>query len=139
MFQNIFNPWRPCILANQHILHIVKNIRNIGIGLISVMKRVTLHNLKHDLNYDAKNMMHVFRLLKMCLEIAEENTLSIWRLDRNELLEIRNGKFSYGELIKKTHEILEQIDFAYEASNLPDKINVLEVDMLLVKVRNNFY
>jgi len=103
------------------------------------MKRVTLHNLKHDLNYDAKNMMHVFRLLKMCLEIAEENTLSIWRLDRNELLEIRNGKFSYGELIKKTHEILEQIDFAYEASNLPDKINVLEVDMLLVKVRNNFY
>ena len=44
------------------------------------------NTVSNESNYDAKNMMHTFRLLNMAEEIATENTLNVFREDREFLL-----------------------------------------------------
>ena len=48
--------------------------------------------MSHGKNYDSKNMMHVFRLLLMAKEIAEEGKINVYRNDREFLLSIKEGK-----------------------------------------------
>ncbi len=55
--------------------------------------------LEHGGGYDAKNMMHTFRLLRMAKEIAETGRPQIRRQDRDELLAIKAGSFSYDDLM----------------------------------------
>ncbi len=47
--------------------------------------------LDHGKNYDAKNMMHTFRLLNMAAEIARDGVVNVRRDDRDYLLKIRSG------------------------------------------------
>ena len=49
--------------------------------------------LKHGKSYDAKNMMHTFRLLNMAEEIAIHHKVIVKREDRDFLLKIRNGEY----------------------------------------------
>ena len=56
-------------------------------------------NLKHGKNYDSKNMVHCFRLLKTGIEIAKQKTINVYREDREFLLKIRRGEFEYDYLI----------------------------------------
>ena len=81
------------------ILLIVKSIKNIGNGL---KRNETRYNstMSHGKNYDAKNMMHVFRLLLMAKEIAAEGKINVHRKDREFLLSIKKGKFEYDQIIK---------------------------------------
>ncbi len=49
------------------------------------------HNKSLGKNYDAKHMMHTFRLLNMAEEIALYKEVRVFREDRDFLLSIRNG------------------------------------------------
>lgn len=95
--------------------------------------------LEHGKNYDAKNMMHTFRLLRMALEIAREGKVHVRRQDREFLLAIRCGGFGYDELVGRADELLGQIHEAYAASNLPDEPDAVVVEGLLVELRETLY
>lgn len=56
--------------------------------------------LPHRKSYDAKNMMHTFRLLSMAEEIALYQQVIVKREDRDFLLKIRNGEFDFDDLMK---------------------------------------
>jgi len=58
----------------------------------------------HGKNYDAKNMMHTFRLLQMAIEIANEKKINVRRPDRDFLLDIKSGKYEYDELLEMAKE-----------------------------------
>ncbi|MEQ1546075.1 nucleotidyltransferase domain-containing protein [Methyloglobulus sp.] len=77
--------------------------------------------LEHGGGYDAKNMMHTFRLLRMAKEIATTGKPLVRRPDREELLDIKSGRFAYDDLMAKAAEELRQIDACYAISNLPDE------------------
>jgi uncharacterized protein len=62
------------------------------------------NTIEHGKNYDAKNMMHTFRLLNMAEEIAKEGEVNVRRQDREFLLKIRSGAFSYEELVVLANE-----------------------------------
>lgn len=49
-------------------------------------------------------MMHTFRLLNMAEEIAREGIVNVRRGDREFLLKIRSGVFSYEELVELANE-----------------------------------
>ena len=55
--------------------------------------------LSHGKSYDAKNIMHTFRLLSMAEEIALYQQVIVKREDRDFLLKIRNGEFEFDDLI----------------------------------------
>lgn len=49
---------------------------------------------------DTKHAMHLVRLLKMCREILETGQVVVKRPDRDELLAVRNGAWSYERVVE---------------------------------------
>ena len=93
------------------------------------------NTLEHGKNYDAKNMMHTFRLLDMAIEILDKKEVIVKRPNREELLKIRSGFFTYQELIKKTDQKIEELEIAYQNSTLPEIPNVANLEKSLIKIR----
>jgi hypothetical protein len=95
--------------------------------------------LSHGKSYDAKNMMHTFRLLSMAEEIALYQQVIVKREDRDFLLKIRNGEFEFDDLMKMVEEKMEQIKVVYSKSNLPGKPDINQTEELLIKIREEYY
>lgn len=55
--------------------------------------------LEEKYGYDTKFAMHAIRLLRQGYEILTEGTVNVYRKDREELLDIKNGKWTYDEVI----------------------------------------
>lgn len=90
-----------------------------------------------DKNYDSKNMMHMFRLIHMVTEIAEGRGLILRRTsDREFLMDLRNHKYEYDELMSWLERDAETMDRAMAASTIPDKVDIDLVNSLMIKIRN---
>jgi predicted nucleotidyltransferase len=90
--------------------------------------------------YDSKNMMHCFRLLTMCIEVAEGKGIIVDRthIDRDFLMDVRNRKYTYKELMEKLLELKERMDKAIENSQIRENIDVEFVNVLLLECRKYF-
>ncbi len=97
------------------------------------------NTVQHNKNYDAKNMLHVFRLLQMALEIAETDALTVRRPNREFLLQIRRGEFEYEELVSQAEQLVAQVEAAFANSRLPDAPDKAAAQRLLRHVRQRFY
>jgi len=91
-------------------------------------------------NYDSKNMMHCMRLIHMGREIAEGRGIILERTeDRQFLMDIRNHKFEYDELIEKMEADKEALDNAIANSTIKESIDTDFVNSLLIDIRKNAY
>ncbi len=97
------------------------------------------NTVQHGKNYDAKNMLHVFRLLQMAEEIARAGQLHVRRPNREFLLQIRRGEFEYAELLAEAEQLVERVDAAFAASALPDVPDTATAEETLRQVRRAFY
>ncbi|MFT3703494.1 MAG: nucleotidyltransferase domain-containing protein [Agriterribacter sp.] len=99
------------------------------------------HNttMAHGKNYDSKNMMHVFRLLLMAKEIATESKINVWRNDRGFLLDIKQGKFEYDDLVRQAEKLREELKDLYANSILLDEPDIEKVNTLLIEMREVYY
>jgi hypothetical protein len=95
--------------------------------------------LSHGKSYDAKNMMHTFRLLTMAEEIALYHRVIVHREDRDFLLRIRSGEFEYEELMRMVEEKMHRIGEEYQKSDLPEAPEASLGEELLVRIREEFY
>lgn len=95
--------------------------------------------VSHGKNYDAKNMMHTFRLLHMAEEIAREGKIFVRRSDREFLMNIREGKFEYEDLLVRAEEKVQLIEELFEKSKLPEEPDLEKLEELLVGVRDSYY
>jgi len=97
------------------------------------------NTLQHGKNYDAKNMMHTFRLLAMAEEIGTTGKINVRRNDRDELLQIKNGKYTYETLVEMAEQRVSALDVIYDNSTLPQKPDPKQINRLLFDVRKAFY
>ncbi len=97
------------------------------------------NTIQHGKNYDAKNMMHTFRLLNMCEEIGRYGKLLVRRADRDYLLKIRRGEFEYDKLLQLAEQKINEIDTIYQNTTLPDQPDSKKLEKLLVEVRKGIY
>ncbi|WP_240047191.1 nucleotidyltransferase domain-containing protein [Hymenobacter nivis] len=97
------------------------------------------NTVQHGKNYDAKNMLHVFRLLQMAGEIAKTGELRVRRPNREFLLQIRRGEFEYEALVTEAEQLVTQVEAAFAASALPEAPDRNAAEQLLVRVRRAFY
>lgn len=95
--------------------------------------------ISHGKRYDAKNMMHVFRLLLMAKEIAQDGKINVWRSDREFLLDIKQGKYEYDELILMADKLRADLPAQFAKSNLPEKPDENLVNSILIAMRENYY
>jgi hypothetical protein len=91
-------------------------------------------NLKS--NYDCKNMMHCVRLIHMGKELAEGKGFNVVRTwDREMLLNIRNHKYEYDEIIEYVEKLYKETDEMSKTCNLPDTVDKEKVHKLLIDTR----
>ena len=91
-------------------------------------------NLKS--NYDRKNMMHCVRLIHMGKELAEGKGFNVVRTwDREMLLDIRNNKYEYDEIIEYVEKLYKETDEMSKTCNLPDTVDKEKVHKLLIEAR----
>ena len=97
------------------------------------------NTVSHGKNYDAKNMLHTFRLLDMAEEIARYGEIRVRRPNRDFLLKIRAGEFEYEELLGRAEEKIGQVEGFYEVSNLPESPDMNQIEELLAEIRDAWY
>lgn len=87
--------------------------------------------------YDAKNCSHSFRLMNMCIEIAKGEGFKVNRrnIDREFLLDVKQHKYEYDEIIEMLDKKKKEMDEAISNSTLPDDIDVEFVNDFVIKVR----
>lgn len=91
-------------------------------------------------NYDSKNMMHCMRLIHMGREIAEGRGIILERTEDKEfLMNIRNHKYEYDELMEKLEADKEALDKAIANSSIRESIDTDFVNSLLIDIRKNAY
>ena len=95
-------------------------------------------NLGH--NYDAKNVMHCMRLVRMAKELAQGKGFNVVRTwDRDYLLDIRNHKFEYEDVIAQLEKEKLEMEEAIKSCTLPEKVDFDKVNDLLYDVRLKYY
>ena len=97
------------------------------------------NTIQHGKNYDAKNMLHVFRLLQMAEEIALTGEIHVRRANREFLLRIRRGEFAYTELIAEADQLVARVEAAFAGSTLPLAPDATAAEAALRRVRRAFY
>ena len=93
----------------------------------------------HGKNYDAKNMMHTFRLLEMAIEIGEKKEINVKRPNREFLLDVKSGIYEYEDLLKMAVELQNKMDLIFDNSDLPEKPNTEFINNLTFELRDKFY
>ena len=87
-------------------------------------------------NYDSKNMMHCFRLMHMAAEIAEGKGMILERTwDRQFLMDVRNHKFEYEEIIERLEADKQRMNHLMEQSTIREKIDIDFVNELMIEIR----
>lgn len=82
--------------------------------------------------YDTKAGVHVLRLLRMCREILTEGKVRVRRPDREELLAVRNGAWSFERLREQALAENSAMDALWQASRLPPAPDRHGLDALCV-------
>ena len=95
--------------------------------------------LEEKYNFDTKHAMHCCRLMIMGIEILKYGEVKVYRdKDRNFLLDIRNGKYSYEEVLQMADDYDNQLNELYEKSELPHSPDDKAIDKLLVEITDSF-
>jgi predicted nucleotidyltransferase len=91
--------------------------------------------LEAEFGYDLKHATHLIRLGRMCLEILRGEGVIVKRPDREELLAIRNGAWTYDQVVNYAEQMDAEAKELYEKSPLPrspdvKKLNNLCMDLI---------
>lgn len=95
-------------------------------------------NMKGEIGYDHKNMMHCLRLIGMAEDLVRKNEIVVRRPNRDFLLSIRNGEHTYESLMSLVEEKIAEIKVWFEESDLEDKVDRKFTRELLKTIRKQY-
>jgi hypothetical protein len=90
--------------------------------------------MEKNFGYDSKHALHLVRLLRTGLEILEKGEVLVFRPDREELLAIRNGAWTYEELVEYANKCEQKAIELYETTSLPKNPNRAFLDGLCCEI-----
>lgn len=100
---------------------------------------VTRRNGQIGLHGNTKHAMHLVRLLRMGEEALSEGIIHVKRPDAQELLAIRNGKFSYDELLEYADDYSARIRELKRTTSLRKKPNVKLATSLILQIQDSVW
>lgn len=91
--------------------------------------------------FDKKNALHSIRLMNMGIEIAQGKGVNVDRrgIDSDFLRSIRTGRTEYNEMIEYLEEKRAIMEEAMKESKLPEEVDKMWLNDLLIKLRKEFY
>jgi predicted nucleotidyltransferase len=115
-------------------------------NIVKNYSKLNHRNSKKDELHLNKHAMHLVRLFLMGTEILEGKGVNTYREnDRELLLDIRNGKFTYPQIFEYVDELQDKFNYAEKNTVLPSKPNQKEIDELVMEInkkvlsRSNLY
>lgn len=106
------------------------------LGIIHLSNnRVVIDNDGYLVN--GKYIMHSKRLLDMVDEMLNKGEFSVYRENRDELLDIRFGNFHVDKLINQLEKQIKRLDGEFERANLPEVVDKEFLHKILIQIRNN--
>lgn len=96
-------------------------------------KNVHRSELEQKHGYDTKYAMHVIRLYGEAKELMERGRITLPRPNRQELIEIRAGKYSLSEIRELGMQLESEARAAQVTSPLPDNVDREAINRLLVE------
>lgn len=91
-------------------------------------------------NYDAKNMCETVRLIHTGIELAKDGEFNVKRVwDRDFLLDIKNHKYEYDEIMKYVNEKQKEFDNYFKNCKLKEKIDYKKISNILITTRKELY
>lgn len=88
--------------------------------------------------YSPKNAMNCIRLIQQGIELLSTAFITMPRPNSQELIEIKQGKWKYEEIVRKFDSLLNDIEEANKLSILPDKPRFKDVDSLMIRIIKEF-
>ena len=96
--------------------------------------------LEEQFGYDTKHAMHLVRLLRMGVEALTEGVIKVKRPDAQELLSIRDGAWSYEEVVQYADEMHRRVmEDLLPKTTLPKKPNVKLAARLVMEVQDSVW
>ena len=79
---------------------------------------------------DKKNLMHTMRLLLCAKSIAQTGVPKVHfeGEERDYLMGIRKGQYSYDEIMEKAENLMEEVDELFDKSSLPRSANIKKIN-----------
>lgn len=94
-------------------------------------RNVKRSELEEKYGYDTKHAYHLVRLIRMCREVLTTGRVIVKRPDREELLAIRNGAWTYEQLIEFAEREEKELNELYNTTNvLPKLPNIIKLNQL---------
>jgi len=90
--------------------------------------------LEEAYGYDTKHGSHLYRLVTEGEEFLTTGYITFPRPDREIILDIRNGRYSYDQLLEKVGDIDQRFEPLYENSPLPHKAKLEDIDTLCINL-----
>jgi len=90
--------------------------------------------------FDGKFALHMIRLYRTCKELLETGQLNVKRVvDREELLSIRNGAWTYERLVEEAEKLEAECDELYKTSTvLPKSPDINKIDGFVVDLTESY-
>jgi len=97
----------------------------------------TRSELEEEHGYDTKHAMHLVRLMRMGVEALRDGVIVVKRPDAQELLAIRNGAWTYDQLLAYAEEMDNDIkEVWYKKTDLPKKPDIKFAAQLVMEVQD---
>jgi len=80
--------------------------------------------------YDTKHASHLVRLMRMGYEILTQGKVIVKRTDREEILAVKNGAWSYETVMDFAKDMQIQLDNAYKSTTLRKSVDFGKVNNL---------
>lgn len=93
--------------------------------------------LEEKYGYDTKHAMHLVRLLRMGAEALQTGKLNVFREDADELLAIRNGTWTYEQIVEYAERMDDWVkNTLYHTTVLPRRPDMLFAAELVMQVQD---
>ncbi len=123
---------------NHYPLRDFKNIYAEMSNVINDYDKLNHRNSKKDANHLNKHAMHLIRLFIMGTELLEGKGINTYREnDREFLLKIRNGEFSYSEIFEMVNDYEKKFDYAAKNTCLKDEPDYDKVEELMISINRD--
>jgi hypothetical protein len=127
------------ITLKKYPLRDFKNIYSEMNNIIRDYDKLNHRNSKKDELHLNKHALHLIRLLIMGTDILQGEGVKTYREnERDLLLDIRNGKYSYEEIFEMVDKYEKQFEYASKNTNLPDKPDMNKAEELFMNINKEF-
>lgn len=115
-----------------------KNIYAEMSNVINDYDKLNHRNSKKDANHLNKHAMHLIRLFIMGTEILEGKGINTYRKnDREFLLKIRNGEFSYNQIFEMVNDYEKKFNYAAKNTCLKDNPDYEATEELMIAINRD--